>query len=34
MESGACPFMVGWHPWFCVGDVAAAVVHLDPRSKW
>lgn len=28
-------FMCGWHPWFCVGaDAAAAVVQLDPRTRW
>jgi aldose 1-epimerase len=33
-DGRAAPFMCGWHPWFCVGDVADAVVHLDPRSSW
>lgn len=34
MEGSAAPFMCGWHPWFCVGDTASAVVQLDPRSSW
>lgn len=33
-DGRAAPFMVGWHPWFCVGETADAVVHLDPHSSW
>ena len=30
-----CPFMAGWHPWFCVGEAtAAAIVELDHQSSW
>ena len=30
----SAPFMVGWHPWFNVTDVSAAVIELDPATKY
>lgn len=32
MSVDPCPFMVGWHPWFCVSDVGDAIVAFDSRS--
>ena len=32
-DGRAAPFMVGWHPYFRVSDVASATVTLDSRSE-
>eukprot|EP01051_Picozoa_sp_SAG22_P013972 SAG22_NODE_1631_length_3936_cov_2.342716_5_plen_266_part_00 len=29
VPAGPCPFMVGWHPWFCVSEVATAELVFD-----